>query len=241
MVDFKRFGLPDAPVGALEDQFLATAMGSPPKALLVYLHGRGERAEKNQGEPTKALRENARLIPNILENVRAAGEYVENNFVVAVPQAFLGRGDWDVVNLWRSLKAFYGEHVGAELSGRLFITGVSMGGFGTWSLASEAIQDQASSPFRLEAMAAVDVYKPIVPNSALRDVRTIGMRTPHVGIDATESALESVGQRHHFIDRTRAPRQDAHCSEAWGSLYGDVAFYEWLLRPGAPLPSVPWA
>lgn len=239
MVDFKRFALLDAPVATIESHFLATPMG-PPRALLIYLHGHGERAETNGGEPTRALRGNPRLIPNILEGGGNVGEYVRSNFVVALPQAFLDRGNWDVVNLWRSLKTFYGKHVGAELSGRLFITGVSMGAFGTWSLAGEAIQDRAS-PFRLQAVAAVDVHAPIVPNRALSEVRALGMRTPHIRIDATERALQAVGQGDHFIDRTRAPTEKAHFSEAWAGLYGDVAFYEWLLQPDAPLPLVPWA
>ena len=240
MIEFKRFRLLDAPVATIESQFVATPMG-PPRALLIYLHGYGERAEVNGGEPTTALRGNPRLIPNILEDDGDVGEYVRNNFVVAVPQAFLDRGNWDVANLWRSLKTFYGKHVGAELSGRLFITGVSMGASGAWNLAAEAVQDHGSSPFRLEAVAAVDVHAPVVPNRALSEIRALGMRTPHIRNDATERALQAVGQGDHFIDRTKPPRANAHFSEAWASLYGDTAFYQWLLQPAAPLPSVPWA
>ncbi len=100
--------------------------------LLLFLHGSGER-----GNDLNLLKRNG--LPSFLDNK------TDFPFIVISPQCPDNR-NWDVQNLLTLL-----DHVEATLpvdKNRIYVTGLSMGGFGTWKLAQAA-------PERFAAIAPI--------------------------------------------------------------------------------------
>ncbi|MFK7820218.1 MAG: protein kinase [Planctomycetaceae bacterium] len=125
---------------------------------------------------------------------------------------------------------------------RIYLTGLSRGGHGTWGLASQmpdtfaAISPIASSPENITDYAAVS--KP-----AIWIAQNTGDRFPHSEILKASTKLEQVGEFEFFhIKKPNAsgtnyldhryvfssPRADGH--DAWTDMYESVEFYRWLLK-----------
>src|SRR3954469_25020658 len=178
--------------------------------LIVFLHGAGECGDdldlvKRHGPPR--LVESGRDLP----------------FLIAAPQS--RRGGWAVGALDRWLdEVVAGSRVDEE---RVYLTGISMGGFGTWAWA-------ASRPDRFAAIAPIcggsdpawaDRLKglPIWAFHGARD-RIVPPEYSEVMV----AALRRVGADVRY---TLYPEAE---HDSWTRTYADPALYEWLLQQHRP-------
>lgn len=175
--------------------------------LLLFLHGRGARGDdlkmvSNHGPP-KLIRE-GRQLP----------------FIVVSPLCPAGIS-WQPVELGMLLDKIEAEYrVDPE---RIYVTGLSMGGYGTWALAMEY-------PERFAAIA------PICGGGDARDVARIkdipiwifhGARDTSIPIERSQAmvdALETLGAEPRFTVYPRAGH------DSWTETYDNPALYEWFLE-----------
>jgi len=105
--------------------------------LILFLHGAGEMAKSESPSNLDLVKKNG--IPKIVEKLPHTPQRDELfPFVAISPQAGfpLGYG-WDVVLLKKMLDSFIKENIDLIDTSRLYLTGISMGGYGTWSMAAE--------------------------------------------------------------------------------------------------------
>jgi predicted esterase len=184
--------------------------------LLVFLHGSGERGDdlervKVHGPPKLVAQ--GRTLP----------------FIVISPQCPNGR--W-----WLPAELLYMiDQVSAKYrvdQDRVYLTGLSMGGFGTWTTAMEA-------PERFAAIA------PICGGGDVRDVERLkgiptwvfhGGKDPVVPLARSDEMVKALKAKGGTVGLTVYP--DAG-HDSWTATYENEAFYQWLLanRRGAkPVP-----
>lgn len=184
--------------------------------LLLFLHGAGERGSDlslvARHGPPKLIRDGTVSLP----------------FIVVSPQAPDDRA-WSMLLLDAVL-----EEVGRTYAvddERIYVTGLSMGGFGTWQLAMEF-------PHRFAAIAPICGGGTMPCACMLR----------HLPIWAFHGALDEVVPPSHtdeFVTRLRGcgghirytRYEDAH-HDSWTRTYANPALYDWLLqhRRGSPGP-----
>ena len=187
--------------------------------LLLFLHGAGERGDDVQRAgihgPPKIIREATLELP----------------FIVVAPQVPEDRV-WSVRFLDALLEELARTHSIDE--DRIYVTGLSMGGYGTWELALEF-------PHRFAAIAPISGGGTSPGACTLR----------HLPVWAFHGALDRVvppQQTEEFVRRLR--ECDGHLRytlyedathDAWTRTYADPELYEWLLshRRGAPGPRDP--
>jgi len=180
--------------------------------LVLFLHGSGER-----GDDLEAIKRHGP--PKLLAS--------RDDFpaVVVSPQCPEGEF-WDA----RALVALL-DDVTRRLRvdpDRVVVTGLSMGGRGTWNLAMTA-------PDRFAAIAPI--CGGAIPDRACR-LRDVPVRAYHGAKDAVVPLLES----RTVVDAVKACGGDAELvvypgatHDAWSATYADPAFWEWLLsRRRAP-------
>lgn len=175
--------------------------------LLLFLHGAGERGDnlelvKKHGPP--------KLI--------AAGR--DFPFIVVSPQCPKERW-WEPIELVAML-----DEIGRKYkvdADRVYVTGLSMGGFGTWRLA-------AYVPHRLAAIA------PICGGGEIYWTRRFahlpvwafhGAKDPGVPLERSRSMVESLKKRGGNARLTVYP--DAG-HDAWTETYNNPKLYQWLLK-----------
>jgi predicted esterase len=193
----------NAIVSLPEDYEKSTA----PAPLLLFLHGSGERGDdiemvSNQGPQVQ----------------RAAGKKLP--FIIVSPQCPYGEW-WNPKALMVLLDEVEAKYRVDE--SRVYVTGLSMGGFGTWELATDHPERFAAvapiagggDPQRVARMKGVPVW---AFHGALDDV------VPISGDQATVDALKAAGGDVRF---TVYP--DRH-HDSWLPAYDDLRLYKWLLR-----------
>jgi len=188
--------------------YLPDGYGESDKAwpLVLFLHGAGESG-------------------NNLENVKKHGppklaEEKKFPFILVSPQS--ARGGWDPTALNALIDDVMAHYkVDAD---RVYVTGLSMGGFGTWALA-------AAYPQKLAAIA------PICGGGTPADAKKIkhlpiwvfhGGKDPVVPVARSQSmvdALKSAGAEQ--VKFTVYP--DAG-HDSWTETYNNPDFYDWLLK-----------
>lgn len=186
----------------------------PAWPLLCFLHGVGER-----GGDLERLK--AQGIPRVLER----GDPLP--FVVVSPQCPPG-GFWQNEPLTALLAEVSGElRVDPD---RVYLTGLSMGGYGTWNLALE-------KPFLFAAIA---------PVCGGGDPRRAGRlrRLPVWAFHGTRDPVVPVGASRRMVQAVRRCGGDARLTEypdvghdCWTQTYDNPALYDWLLshrRPCGP-------
>jgi len=177
--------------------------------LLLFLHGSGERGDdlaqvKKHGPP--------KLI--------AAGRKFP--FIVVSPQCpKVGRRSWEPYEL-TALLDDVSEHYKVDAN-RIYVTGLSMGGFGTWSLA-------AYTPERFAAI--VPICGGGDPYLARRLAKTPawvfhGAKDPAVPLERSEVMVEALKKRGSEVKFTVYP--DA-LHDSWTETYENPKLYEWLLE-----------
>lgn len=176
--------------------------------LVLFLHGAGERGDdlnlvKKHGPPK--LVENGKKFP----------------FILVSPQCKTNRW-WEPVSLTALLDDIEKKHnVDKD---RIYVTGLSMGGFGTWSLA-------AHTPERFAAIA------PICGGAdSMRTAYSIGNQIPiwvfHgakdnvVPLKRSEELVESFKKSGVEVKFTIYP--DAG-HDSWTETYNNEEFYKWML------------
>jgi predicted peptidase len=176
--------------------------------LLLFLHGAGERGEnldrvKVHGPP--------KLI--------AAGK--DFPFIVVSPQSPTRSRGWQAHELSALLDEIVEKYKVDEE--RIYVTGLSMGGFGTWSLA-------VFSPDRFAALV------PICGGGDPNTVRRIshvavwvfhGGKDPAVPLERSEKMVEALKKAGGNVKLTVYP-EAGH--DSWTEAYNDPELYKWLLQ-----------
>jgi len=175
--------------------------------LMLFLHGIGERGDnldrvKFHGPP--------KLI--------AAGK--EFPFIVVSPQC---PGDrwWKPEDLSALLDEIVGKYKVDK--DRIYVTGLSMGGFGTWSLA-------AFSPDRFAAL--VPICGGGDPNTAARLAHVPiwvfhGAKDPVVPVKRSEEMVAALKKANGNVKFTVYPEAGHDC---WTEAYENPELYDWLLQ-----------
>ena len=197
------------------DLMLHVPSGAPPNGghpLILYLHGRGERI------PLERI---ASFGPP-----RIAAEDPNFPWIVAAPRCPPGRG-WDTTELGLLLDALEGS-LPADPD-RVVITGISMGGFGTWSLAM-------TCPERFAAAVPVCGGAPFADISVLDEdlltrLRALPIRAYHGALDTVVPVSES----EDVVAELRALGCDVDLvtypgvgHDSWMRAYAEPNLWRWL-------------
>jgi len=178
--------------------------------LVLFLHGSGESG-------TDVNRVKRHGPPKIVE---AKGPY---SFILVSPQSS-GRG-WDPEVLNSLLDSISSEY--RVDKDRVYVTGLSMGGFGTWALA-------AAHPEKFAAIA------PICGGGNVADAAKLaklpiwvfhGAKDPTVPIKRSEEMVEAIKAAGGNPKFTVYP-EAGH--DSWTVTYDDPEFYSWLLAQKRP-------
>ncbi len=174
--------------------------------VLLFLHGAGERGDdlelvKKHGPP--------KLI--------AAGK--DFPFIVVSPQCPKEKA-WEPIELVALLDEVGAKHK-VDLD-RVYVTGISMGGFGTWRLAAYA-------PDRLAAIVPIcgggEAYT-TRPFAHLPVWAFHGAKDPAVPIERSQTMIDALKKNGGDPKFTIYP--DAK-HDSWTETYDNPALYEWLL------------
>jgi predicted peptidase len=173
--------------------------------LLIFLHGKGETAEvervKRHGPP--------KLI--------AAGQ--ELPFVVISPQCPEDHW-WDPQTLIPLIDTVCATHAIDEE--RIYLTGLSMGGFGTWTLA-------LTYPNRFAAIAPIcGGGSPYVVDRIAHIPAWVfhGARDPVVPLYESERMVEALRRAGGDVKFTVYPEAE---HDSWTETYANPELYEWFL------------
>jgi predicted peptidase len=175
--------------------------------LVLFLHGAGER-----GSDLKQIKKHGP--PKLIE------EGKQFPFVVVSPQC-PDQKWWEPVSLTALLDEIVEKYKIDK--DRIYVTGLSMGGFGTWSLA-------AYSPQRFAAIAPIcGGGEPIIAkNYAHLPVWVFhGAKDPVVPIARSQAMVDALQQAGGHVTFTVYPNA-AH--DAWTETYANPKLYEWLLE-----------
>lgn len=183
--------------------------------LLLFLHGSGERG--NNLEKVKVHGP-----PKLI----AAGKQFP--FIVVSPQCPEGLW-WEPIELVALLDDLANRYkVDAD---RVYVTGLSMGGFGTWRLA-------AFAPNRLAAIAPIcgggETYwakrMAGIPTWAFHGAKDVG-----VPVERSQAMINAIKKEGGNPKLTIYPEAE---HDSWTETYNNPEFYEWLLaqkRPAQPV------
>lgn len=175
--------------------------------LLVHLHGAGARGGLAQVKTQGALREieNGRQLP----------------FVVIAPHCGEGKTWFSYAERLAALTDFYRQKPFIDKT-RVYLTGYSMGGYGTWSLAQE-------HPEWFAAIAPVCGGGMVWNAAALKDVPVWtfhGDCDKRVNIGETERMVNALRQAGGEVKFTIYEGGEHN---VWTKVYAQKELYEWLL------------
>jgi predicted peptidase len=176
--------------------------------LLVFLHGSGERG-------------------NDLELVKAHSPFTYQNAIPA-PLALLapqcpGGELWDTQAVYELIMEITKKY-NVDTT-RIYITGLSLGGWGTWKLAQE-------HPELFAAVAPVCAPKYIFMEEDFLRLKEMPIRIYHGAVDDVVLPDNAIAMQQEF-KKINANSElfvfsnDNHNS--WDSTYSDPKFYEWIL------------
>lgn len=207
---------------ALPDDYAAG--GEKRWPLLLFLHGSGERGDDlwavAKHGPPKLLRTEAR---------DPATQRLAENFIVVSPQCPKGRW-WDTEAIAALLDEIMASHKVDPR--RVYLTGLSMGGYATWELG-------LAYPERFAAIVPIcgggTLATLFVSNTTKRqELRTLGVWAFHGAKDETVPLNES--QR--LVDFLKKAKVDdvqltiypEAKHDSWTETYANPELYAWLLR-----------
>jgi predicted peptidase len=175
--------------------------------LLLFLHGSGERGSnlelvKKQGPP------------------KLISQGQDFPFIVVSPQLPADYKDWSPKALIELVNHI--EHKYKVDKKRIYVTGLSMGGYGTWNLALEY-------PDRFAAIAPVCGGADTLRAAVLKDIPVWvfhGARDNVVPIEEDSAMVEAVKRSGGCVRFTIYP-EAGH--DAWTETYNNPEFYDWLL------------
>lgn len=176
--------------------------------LIVFLHGSGERGSD-------------------LEMVKAHSPFTYKNLIkepvaILAPQCPENMW-WDTVTVYHLIKEIQKKYkIDAS---RIYLTGLSMGGWGTWKLAME-------HPELFAAVAPVCAPADRVMEANVDQYKNLPIKIFHGGNDDIVSPINSINMYQAVkkinptVTLTIFP-DDNHNS--WDSTYSDPELYEWML------------
>lgn len=174
--------------------------------LLLFLHGSGER-----GDDLETVKKHGP--PKLVESGK------EFPFIVVSPQC---RSDvwWQPMELIALLDEIIETHNVDE--DRIYVTGLSMGGFGTWSLAAYA-------PHRLAAIAPICGGGETYWTRQMSDLPTWafhGAQDKGVPLERSQAMIDAMKERGAEPKLTIYPEAGHDC---WTATYENAELYQWLL------------
>ncbi len=190
------------------------AEGEKKWPLILFLHGMGER-----GSDLELVKKHG--LPKILE------ERDNWPFIVVSPQC-PAHSFWPAETA--ALNALLDDVVEkyAVDPKRIYLTGLSMGGFGTWHLAIEYPERFAAiAPICGGSMFYADLVERIV---ALKDVPVWafhGARDPVVSVHENANLVYALKQAGGHAQLTVYPDAD---HDSWSETYANPQLYEWFLQ-----------
>ena len=174
--------------------------------LLLFLHGSGERG-------------------NDLEKVKTHGppKLIDQGkkfpFIVVSPQAPQGQG-WSTPDLYALLQECKQKYrVDAD---RIYLTGLSMGGFGTWSLAIEHPEEFAAVVPICGGGDTADIWK--LRNTAVWCFH--GAKDHNVPLAADQKMISALQVYNPSVKFTIYPEAE---HDSWTVTYNNDSLYQWLL------------
>lgn len=189
-----------------------TAKGKVP--LIVFLHGSGERG-------------------NDLEKVKAHSPFTYKN-LIKEPVAILApqcpeKKWWDTEEIYHLIKEIQKKYQIDET--RIYLTGLSMGGWGSWKLANE-------HPEMFAALATVCAPSDRWMKATVHQYKDLPIKIFHGGNDDIVSPMTSIEMYQEIrkinknVELIIFP-DDNHNS--WDSTYSDPKLYEWMLSQRKPI------
>lgn len=175
--------------------------------LLLFLHGAGER-----GDNLELVKKHGP--PKLIE------EGKEFPFIVVSPQCPKNRR-WEAFELAALLDEITEKHKVDQ--DRIYVTGLSMGGFGTWSLA-------AYQPKRFAALVPIcGGGEPIIAKLFTPIPAWVfhGAKDTAVPLERSEKMVEAMKQAGGNIKFSVYP-EAGH--DSWTETYNNPELYEWLLQ-----------
>ena len=201
--------------------------------LLLFLHGSGERGDdvrlvENHGPP-KILRDG---------KPAAAAQRLAKEFIVVSPQCPKGKW-WDHETVMGLLDSIMASH--QVDPSRVYLTGLSMGGYGTWDLG-------LSHPERFAAIAPIcgggsyaTLYIANTQNRAA--LRSLGVWAFHGAKDPTVPVVESErlikGLKDAHVADVRLTVYPEARHDSWTETYANPELYTWLLSHRRDLANKP--
>ena len=183
----------------------------PSWPLLLFLHGIGER-----GDNLELLKKHGP--PKLIE----AGK--EFPFTVVSPQCPNDRW-WEPIELKALLDEIVEKYKVDQ--DRIYATGLSMGGFGTWSLA-------VYQPRRFAAIVPIcGGGEPVLTRLYAKTPAWVfhGAKDPVVPLERSEKMVEALKKNGGNVKFTVYPEAGHDC---WTEAYNDPKLYEWLLEQKRP-------
>lgn len=209
------------PVDGRYALYVPKAHSNEPLPLLIYLHGKGERGDS----------------PEELTYVRGSGplQYIDAGhelpFIIVAPQLSKHAEYWDIPFVNAVIKDVQSKYNIDE--SRLYLTGNSMGGYGTWYLG-------LSYPTRFAALAPIaggDIFQYNIPGIG-DDITTLCKlsKTPiwvaHGQFDTVVPIAEAdrlVQQLNRCHANVKYSVFEDLAHVMWDELYQNEQFYQWLL------------
>lgn len=196
--------------------------------VLLFLHGSGERGDDPWSAakhgPPKLLRGES-----LSAREREAARRLQQDFIVVSPVCPKNTW-WDPEGVLAVLDEVMGEHrVDRD---RVYLTGMSMGGYGAWALGT-------AHPDRFAAIAPVcgggEFAAAFMSSNHKRDALLSlgvwafhGIKDPLVPVAESErmtAMLQHMGVKH--VDLTLYPESQ---HDSWTETYANPALYDWFLR-----------
>lgn len=196
--------------------------------VLLFLHGAGERGDDPwlvaKHGPPKLVRAGAVLTPAEQSAAAAARQ-----FIIVSPQCPAG-ATWD----GETLLALLDEVLRTSPAdpARVYVSGLSMGGYGTWSLLVRA-------PGRFAAAVPIcgggQTIELLVAGPAQREaLKTLGVwvfhgeKDPTVPVAESERMVAALRRAGHPGVRLTVYPEAKH--DSWTATYADPGLYAWLLQ-----------
>ncbi len=190
------------------------AKGEKKWPLMLFLHGAGERGSDIwkvavHGPPKQAT------------------NLVEFPFIVVSPQS-PDNQTWNGDDLLRLLDDIQAAH--AVDTTRVYLTGLSMGGFGTWSLGLR-------HPERFAAIAPIcgggQILDVLLAGRRMDDLKTMGIWAFHGAKDSVVALEESERMVNALKKMGLNPKLTVYPEanhDSWTETYKNPEFYKWLLE-----------
>ena len=179
--------------------------------LMVFLHGAGERGTD---------------INKVIANGPLQDKYKEftQEFAILAPQCPEGQY-WDVETVYRLIQKIIKDHKNIDTN-RIYLTGLSMGGWGRWRLAEK-------HPELFAALVTVCAPAGLPEKREAHFLKDIPVRIFHGAIDDIVPVDNSI-QMYHELKKLGADveltifNDDNHNS--WDSTYSNPELYKWILK-----------